>query len=93
MEMAEILAVRISDRPDLLADLHLGRTFQYLPQMSVEGLNFGSVGECMRDDHDISPTRPRIGGKDDNSIRRRINRLATIGITAGILQYLAKVSV
>ena len=52
--------------------------------MAVKRLNLGAVGERVGNDHNIPPTRSRVGGIRDNAIGDRIDRLAAIRIAAGV---------
>ncbi len=82
--MAEIFAVGAADFADLFAHFHFAARFHHLSQMSVERLNPFSVRQSVFDYQDVSPTDAGIFGVNNRAVCRRENRLAAIGVAAGI---------
>ncbi len=82
--MTVVFAICVADRTDLFAFLYFARAFCDLLQVPVECLNAFTIGQFVFDDHDITPTRPGVGGKSDPAVGCRVNRLSAVRISAGV---------
>ena len=92
--MAEIAAVCVADLADLVTNFNFSACFQDLLKMTVQRLDFGSVGQSVSNNDDVSPAGACVFGKDYLAVGDGVNGFAAISIAAGIfVPILAKMAV